>query len=63
MNNLILFTNSFLSYLILFVICVGVVIAAVLIGAKLRKAKDARDALAATAAAASDKTDDTSVTN
>ena len=55
MNNLILFTNAFLSYLILFVICTGIVIAAVLIGAKLRKAKDAKDALAAQTTAAADK--------
>ena len=60
MNNLILFTNAFLSYLILFVICVGVVIAAVFIGAKLRKAKDAKDALAAETITAADKTAETS---
>ena len=45
MNNLILFTNAFLSYLLLFVICVCVVIAAVIIGMRIRKAKDAKDAI------------------
>ena len=45
MNNLILFTNAFLNYLLLFVICVCVIIAAVLIGIRLRKAKDAKDAI------------------
>ncbi|MCR5595975.1 MAG: hypothetical protein K6G12_09000 [Lachnospiraceae bacterium] len=47
MDNFILFTNAFLSYLLLFVIAVCVVIAAVLIGIKLRKNKDAKDAIAA----------------
>lgn len=44
MDNLILFLNSFLSYLLLFVICVAVIIVAVLIGVKLRRNKDAKDA-------------------
>jgi len=52
MNNLILFTNAFLSYLLLFVIAVCVVIAAVLIGRKLRTLKDAKDAQAAEVAQA-----------
>ena len=55
MNNLILFTNAFLSYLLLFVIAVCVVIAAVLIGRKLRSLKDAKDAQAAQAAAGADE--------
>ena len=49
MNNLILFTNAFLNYLLLFVIAVIVVIAAVLIGEKLRTIKDAKDAAEAAA--------------
>ena len=44
MDNLVLFLNSFLSYLLLFVICVAVIIVAVLIGVKLRRNKDAKDA-------------------
>ncbi len=42
MNNLILFLNSFLSYLLLFVIMVALVVIACVIGVKLRKSKDAR---------------------
>lgn len=47
MGNLIAFLNSFLSYLLLFVICVAVVIVAVMIGIRLRKRKDQKDALLA----------------
>ena len=42
MNNLILFFNSFLSYLLLFVIMVALVVIACVIGVKFRKSKDAR---------------------
>lgn len=42
MNNLILFLNSFLSYLLLFVIMVALVVIACVIGAKFRKSRDAR---------------------
>ena len=42
MANIVAFTNSFLSYLLLFGICVAVVIAACIIGVKLRKSKDAK---------------------
>jgi len=42
MNNLILFINSFLSYLLVFVIAIAVIIVAILIGIKLRKNKDAK---------------------
>ncbi|MCM1162227.1 MAG: hypothetical protein NC412_13535 [Roseburia sp.] len=42
MNNLILFLNSFLSYLLLFVIMIALVVIACVIGVKLRKAKDAK---------------------
>lgn len=45
MSNLIAFLNSFLSYLLLFAICVIVVAAAVKIGITLRKNKDAKEAL------------------
>lgn len=48
MNNLILFINSFLSYLLLFVIMIGLVVIACIIGVKMRKSKDAK--LAAEAA-------------
>ncbi len=43
MNNLILFLNSFLSYLLLFVLIVALVIIACVIGAKLRKNKDLKN--------------------
>ncbi len=60
MNNLVLFTNAFLSYLLLFILCVCVVIVAVLIGIKIRKSKDAKDALASQAVSADAKKADTS---
>lgn len=46
MNNLILFVNAFLSYLLLFVFIVVLVIAACFIGIKWRKSKDAKLAAA-----------------
>lgn len=45
MANLILFLNSFFSYLLLFIIIVALVIAACIIGAKWRKSKDQKLAL------------------
>lgn len=45
MANLILFVNSFLSYLLQFVLIVALVIAACVIGVKWRKSKDAKAAL------------------
>lgn len=42
MNNLILFLNSFLSYLLLFVIMICLVVIACVIGVKMRKSKDAK---------------------
>ena len=45
MTNLILFLNSFFSYLLLFIIIVALVIAACVIGAKWRKSKDQKLAL------------------
>lgn len=47
MGNLIAFSNSFLSYLLLFLICVAVVFAAVRAGIGLRKRKDRKDELLA----------------
>lgn len=46
MNNLILFLNSFLSYLLLFVFIVVLVIIACVIGAKWRISKDKKLAAA-----------------
>ena len=45
MTNLILFLNSFLSYLLLFVLIIALVIVACIIGVKWRKSKDAKAAL------------------
>lgn len=45
MSNLILFLNSFFSYLLLFVLIVALVIAACIIGVKWRKSKDRKLAL------------------
>lgn len=45
MTNLILFLNSFFSYLLLFIIVVALVIVACIIGAKWRKSKDQKLAL------------------
>lgn len=42
MNNLILFLNSFLSYLLLFLIMAGLVVLACVLGVKLRKYQDAK---------------------
>ena len=39
MTNLVLFFNSFISYLLVFVIFVVLVIVAVIIGIKIKKAK------------------------
>lgn len=47
MGNLIAFLNSFISYLLLFAVCVIVVFAAVKAGILLRKRKDQKDALLA----------------
>ena len=45
MTNLILFLNSFLSYLLLFVLIIALVIVACIIGVKWRKSKDAKTAV------------------
>ena len=42
MTNLILFLNSFFSFLLLFVLIIAVVIVACIIGVKWRKSKDAK---------------------
>lgn len=44
MSNLIAFLNSFLSYFLLFAVCVIVVAAAVKIGITARRNKDAKEA-------------------
>lgn len=43
MANLILFVNSFLSYLLCFALIVVLVIVACVIGVKWRKSKDAKE--------------------
>lgn len=47
MNNAVLFTNTFLSYLLLMVIIVVIAGIAIFIGIKLRKRKDEQEALEA----------------
>lgn len=44
MTNVILFINTFLSYLLLFVLIIALVIVACIIGVKWRKSKDAKNA-------------------
>ncbi len=56
MANLILFVNSLLSYLLLFVLIVALVIVACVIGVKWRKSKDAKAALDTQADAADGST-------
>ena len=56
MTNLILFINSFLSYLLLFALIVALVIVACVIGVKWRKSKDAKAASEAHADAADGST-------
>lgn len=46
MNNLILFLNSFLSYLLCFGLIVLLVVIAVILGVKLRKRKDEKNSQA-----------------
>ncbi len=50
MNNLILFINSFLSYLIMFLVFLILIIAAVFAGIKVRKNKNKKDEIAESAA-------------
>ena len=50
MNNLILFVNSLLSYLLVFVVIVIVAGIAIFIGITMRKKKNAQEALEAEAA-------------
>lgn len=56
MTNLILFLNSFLSYLLLFALIVVLVAVACVIGVKWRKSKDAKAALETPADAADGST-------
>ena len=57
MTNLILFVNSFLSYLLIFVFIIALVIIACVIGVKWRKSKDAKAAAAAESVPQAEKTD------
>lgn len=58
MTNLILFVNSFLSYLLCFLLIVALVVVACIIGAKWRKSKDAK---ATAQAAVSDEAQQTTI--
>ena len=53
---MVVFFNTFLSYLILVIISMGVIVLAVICGKKLREAKDAKEADKAAAEKASDET-------
>ncbi|MBD5450610.1 MAG: hypothetical protein HDR28_10765 [Lachnospiraceae bacterium] len=46
MNNLILFVNAFLSYLLVFVLIIALVIVACIIGVKCWKSKDTKEVTA-----------------
>ena len=46
MNNFILFANSFLSYLLVYFVFAALIIIAVLVGIKVRKAKNDKEAVA-----------------
>lgn len=50
MNNLILFINSFLQYLYLFLLFGILIVVAVLIGIKVRKSKNLKEEVAQSAA-------------
>lgn len=50
MNNLILFTNAFLSYLFMFLVFAVLIVVAVLAGIKVRKNKNKKEELAQSAA-------------
>ena len=43
MENLIAFLSSFVSYGLVFIICVAIIVVAVLIGIKARKAKNSKE--------------------
>lgn len=58
MTNLVLFINSFLSYLLCFGLIVALVVVACIIGAKWRISKDAK---AAAQAVASDEAQQTNI--
>ena len=51
---MVVFFNTFLSYLLLVIISLGLIVVAVLLGKKLREMKDAKDAAALAASADSD---------
>lgn len=50
MNNLILFLNSFLSYLLVFIVFAVLIVVAVLVGIKVRKSKNQKEEVASSAA-------------
>lgn len=50
MNNLILFLNSFLSYLLVFIVFAVLIVVAVLVGIKVRKSKNAKEEIEKSAA-------------
>ena len=50
MNNLILFLNSFLSYLLLFIVFAILIVIAILVGIKVRKSKNAKEEVEKSAA-------------
>ena len=52
---MVVFFNTFLSYLILVIISMGVIVLAVICGKKLREAKDAKEAEKTAADNASDE--------
>lgn len=57
MTNLILFVNSFLSYLLIFILIIALVIVACVIGVKWRKSKDAKAAAAESEAVQTEDTE------
>lgn len=46
MNNLVLFLNGFLSYLLVYVVFAVGIVVAVIAGIKFRKSKNAKEAVA-----------------
>ena len=47
MDNLILFVNAFLSYLLVYIIALALIVTAILLGIRFRKHKDAKKAASA----------------
>ena len=55
---MIAFINSFLSYLLLFIIFAAIMVVAIILGKKLRDSKDKKDALKASADASLNNTEE-----